>query len=251
MPCSATNRASIKKAWHSPGKKVMIMAHRGNHRAAPENTMLAYEKAIEVGADFVEVDVRLTLDNHWIVYHDRIMMTKSGKRRVVSSMTLAEINYNKAMPLLDDVLEALKDRVLIYLDDKMGRPLELADMIREHEMEDQVIVGINDFADAIMMSEFAPDVAWQARVKPINDEIDRYLALKPKIVQVHNVFALSDEDIKKIHRAGALIQVCSYGYRDDDEYYSLYIEKVGADIIQTDNLDKVVSFIYALQPKNT
>lgn len=260
--CLADNNASIKKAWKTHEDRVLIMAHRGDHTKAPENTIPAYEKAIEAGADFVEIDVRLTLDNHWIVYHDRVMMTRGGRRRVVSSMTLAEINYHRVsgkryampdqpIPTLDEVLEALKGEVLIYLDDKMGRPLELADMIREHEMEDQVIVGINDYADAILMSEFAPDVAWQAKVRLIRNDIKKFLALKPKVVQISNVFALSDDDIERIHKAGALIMVCTLGYRDDDNYYSIVIEQVGADIIQTDDLEKLIAFIDHQKTKST
>ena len=262
LPSSAGDTASIQKAWRAQGNRVLIMAHRGNHRKAPENTIISFEKAIEAGADFVEADVRLTLDNHWIVYHDRVMMTRSGHRRVVSSMTLAEINYHRlsgksyalpdqSIPSLDEVLDALKGKVLIYLDDKMGRPLELADMIREHEMEDQVIVGINDFADAILMSEFASDIAWLGHVKPIKNDIDKYLALKPKIIQVHDVFALTDDDIARIHKAGALIMVNASGPRDEDKYYSIAIEKVGADIIETDNLDKIIAFIDAQETKST
>jgi glycerophosphoryl diester phosphodiesterase len=249
----AKNKASIELMWHAKKPHVMVMAHRGDHRKAPENTILAYEKAIEAGAHFVEVDARLTIDNHWVVYHDRVINTSSGRRKVLSSLTLYEVRKQRIsgkryglpdqrIPTLHEVLEALKGRVLIYIDDKMGRPLELANIIREHEMEDQVVVRIADYADAILMSEFASEVAWLAHVKPIKNDIDKYLALKPTIVEVSNVYALTKDKRDQIHKAGAKIMTNCMGHRDSREYYSIYVEKFGADIVQTDNLERLLAY---------
>jgi glycerophosphoryl diester phosphodiesterase len=254
--------ASLKKAWRIHYDRTLVMAHRGNHKEAPENTIPAFEKAIEAGADFVEIDARLTIDDQWVVYHDRVMMTPSGQRRVVSSMTLAEIRqkringryYNlpdQIIPTLDEVLVALKGKILIFIDDKMSRPLALAEIVREHGMEDQVVIGINDYGDAILMSEFAKDIAWRAKIKPIRNDVQRYLALKPKIIEVYNVFALSEEDMKAIQRARVFIMACSFGHHDEDEYYSFLIEKVGVDIIQTDNLNRLLAYILKQQPKSS
>lgn len=52
-----------------PGKGY-VCAHRGARALAPENTMLAARKALEIGADFWEMDVRLTADNELVVFHD-------------------------------------------------------------------------------------------------------------------------------------------------------------------------------------
>jgi len=255
---AADQRAvSIKKMWKSHKNRVMIMSHRGEHNKAPENTIVAYEKAIEAGAHFVEVDVRLTRDNHWVVYHNRVIQTRSGERKVLSSMTYDVIKSltisgkrhglpDQNISTLHEVLEALRGRVLIYLDDKMGRPLELAEIIREHKMEDQVVVGINDYADAILMSEFAEDIAWRGRVHTTDKDIDRFLALKPVMLEVNNVYDLSTEMIKRIHKAGAKIMVNCLGHRDSNKYYHNYVQKVGADVIQTDNLDRLTAFLEGL-----
>lgn len=251
---AAKKTASIKHMWNAKKPHVMVMAHRGDHRKAPENTIPAYEKAIEAGAHFVEVDARLTIDNHWVVYHDRVINTLSGQRKVLSSMTLYSVRKQRIsgaahgipdqrIPTLHEVLEALRGRVLIYIDDKMGRPLELAEIIREHGMEDQVVVRIADYADAILMSEFASDVAWLAHVKPIKNDIDKYLALKPTIVEVSNVYALTRERRDQIHKAGAKIMTNCMGHRDSQEYYSIYVEKFGADIVQTDNLERLLAYV--------
>ena len=253
----ADDNVTIKKVWRTHKNKTMVMSHRGDHQKAPENTIAAFDKAIEIGADIVEVDVRLTRDGQWVVYHDRTIRMRNGARMLVSQCTFAQLKQltvngsryrmpDQAIPTLSEVLKHLRGRVIIYLDDKMGRPLELAEIVREHGMKDQIFIGINDYADAILMSEFAPDVHWRARVKPIGNNIDKYLALKPLIIEVNNFFALTPERMDRIHKVGVKIMVNSYGHREKDSYYSIFVEKVGADIIQTDNLDKLLAYLESL-----
>ena len=52
------------------GKRTRVIAHRGFSGVAPENTMIAFEKAIELGADMIELDVLLSRDGEVIVIHD-------------------------------------------------------------------------------------------------------------------------------------------------------------------------------------
>ena len=51
-------------------ERPLIMAHRGDPSSAPENTLLAMEKAVDIGADVLETDVRLTKDNRLVLFHD-------------------------------------------------------------------------------------------------------------------------------------------------------------------------------------
>ena len=50
----------------------LIIAHRGDVSNAPENTLSAFRSAYELGADGIELDVRLTRDEHLVVFHDRL-----------------------------------------------------------------------------------------------------------------------------------------------------------------------------------
>ncbi|NQD52833.1 glycerophosphodiester phosphodiesterase, partial [Bacillus altitudinis] len=47
-----------------------IIAHRGSSSAAPENTIAAFDVAVEQGADYIELDVQMTMDQHVVVIHD-------------------------------------------------------------------------------------------------------------------------------------------------------------------------------------
>ena len=52
------------------GTKVKVIGHRGASHEAPENTMAAFTRALDLGADGIEFDVHLTRDGHAVVIHD-------------------------------------------------------------------------------------------------------------------------------------------------------------------------------------
>src|SRR4029077_5001105 len=71
-------------------KRIVVIAHRGYSRAAPENTLSAFRKAIEVGADVAELDVQETADGVVVVNHDRDLMRVAGDPRRIADITFAE-----------------------------------------------------------------------------------------------------------------------------------------------------------------
>ena len=68
-----------------------IIAHRGYSGVYPENTMLAFRKAEEVGADGIELDVHLSSDGELIIIHDEALKRTAGKDGVVSDYTRSEL----------------------------------------------------------------------------------------------------------------------------------------------------------------
>jgi glycerophosphoryl diester phosphodiesterase len=74
-----------------PSRRPLVFAHRGASAELPENTLAAYERAIEVGADGVECDVRLTRDGELICIHDRTVDRTSDGSGSVSSQRLDEL----------------------------------------------------------------------------------------------------------------------------------------------------------------
>ena len=94
-----------------------IIAHRGASRERPENTLAAFRRARELGADAVELDVHLTADRVLVVHHDPTVDTMSGPRRI-GEMTLgalAELRVRKEpIPTLEQVVRALPAPMRIY-----------------------------------------------------------------------------------------------------------------------------------------
>ena len=107
-----------------------VIAHRGASAVEPEHTLRAYRRAIEMGADGVECDVRLTRDGVLVCLHDRTVERTSNGSGVVSAMTLAELRRLDfgVQPAADrgDPAEILTLEELVDTLVAAHRPLELA-----------------------------------------------------------------------------------------------------------------------------
>lgn len=113
-------------------KKPIIVAHRGASGYAPENTVSAVKKAIDLKAPYIEIDVHLSKDGEVIVIHDKTLeRTTTGKGEVVGH-TLAELKQLDAgswygeefkgepVPTLGDVLEAIDGQAVLLIEVKNG-----------------------------------------------------------------------------------------------------------------------------------
>ena len=70
---------------------MLRIGHRGAKAYAPENTMASFKKALEIGVDAVELDVRKTKDNFLVVIHDEDVKRTTNNEGLVSELTLKEI----------------------------------------------------------------------------------------------------------------------------------------------------------------
>lgn len=143
----------------------LIFAHRGASKAAPENTLPAFEAAIRLGADGVELDVQYTSDSALVIFHNpSLEKTSTGAGRVTAH-TLTELRALDAgswfssqftgvrIPTLDEVLELLKDRLLVNIELKALEAtfsdlgVDVVKRVRDHGMVDQVVISsFNPFA---------------------------------------------------------------------------------------------------------
>jgi glycerophosphoryl diester phosphodiesterase len=118
----------ILKHLHNPNdKEIMVTAHRGDWRNAPENSLQAYKLAIEMGVDVIEVDLNKTSDGVIVIMHDEtIDRTTDGKGKP-SDYTLAQLKKfhlrngigvitKQTIPTLEEVMELAKGKVLVNLD---------------------------------------------------------------------------------------------------------------------------------------
>lgn len=127
-PAADDRAAAIVAALHDPSsKQVLVVAHRGDWRNWPENSLPAIESAIAMGVDIVEIDLKLTSDSVLVLCHDRkIDRTTSGKG-VVCDLTCDSIRRcvlrtghnvktRHRMPTLREALELCKGRIVVNVD---------------------------------------------------------------------------------------------------------------------------------------
>jgi glycerophosphoryl diester phosphodiesterase len=125
--------------------RVLSIGHRGAAGHAPENTLAAVQKAIELGADFVEIDVRRTADDALVALHDpTVNRTTNGKGRI-DSLSLEELRTFDAgngerIPTVEEVLKIAAGRVGLMLELKVAGVAHLTvQVVRKVRFEHPVI----------------------------------------------------------------------------------------------------------------
>src|SRR5581483_10021086 len=98
-----------------------IIGHRGARGLAPENTIASLKKALELGVDRIEFDVRVTIDHIPVIFHDETLIDHSGDKLPLNRTTYQELkNHKPGLASLQEVLDFIKGRVPLYIEVKMG-----------------------------------------------------------------------------------------------------------------------------------
>jgi glycerophosphoryl diester phosphodiesterase len=139
--------------------RTLIFGHRGASASAPMNTLPAFERAVALGADGIELDVRQTSDGALVVIHDDTVDTTTDGSGRVDSLTLAQLNELDAgawfgpafacvrIPTLESVFEAVGARLLINVELKAehlratGLEAAVAEAIARFRLHDRVLVS--------------------------------------------------------------------------------------------------------------
>ena len=124
------------------------IAHRGasGRGLAPENTLAAFEKALDIGVDMLEIDVRVTGDGQLIVLHDPSLDRTTDCEGIVREMRLDEIRQADAgdgerVPILPEVFDLARNRAPILLEIKSDFIAErVVQAIADAQIEEQVVV---------------------------------------------------------------------------------------------------------------
>ncbi len=115
--------------------KILVLGHRGYSAKYPENTLLAFRKAIEAGADGIELDVWLTKDGEVVVIHDETVDRTSNGSGKVKEMTLEELKAldfgsGEKIPTLEEVFEVVPEDAIVNVEIKDADAVEkTADII--------------------------------------------------------------------------------------------------------------------------
>lgn len=147
-----------------------VIAHRGASGQYPENTLLAFAKALEQGADAIELDVRVTADGVPVVLHDPTLERTTTGAGAVSRLSLTEVRRADAgtgerVPTLAEVLDGFPTApLLVEIKERRAARATLA-LLREHHAERRVLVG------AFHRGELAPFFHTEFARSPVRAEV--------------------------------------------------------------------------------
>ena len=125
----STRANSVLDRLKNPsGDYILVVSHRGDWRYAPENSLPAVQRCIDLGVDIVEIDVRLTKDGHLVAMHDKTVDRTTNGSGLVSEMTLKDIKSLRLknacgiqgsrhqVPTLEEIMLLARGNILINLD---------------------------------------------------------------------------------------------------------------------------------------
>lgn len=225
-------------------RPVRFSLHRGACRYAPENTLPGFEKAIRMGADFVEFDVRTTSDGKFYLLHDSTLEGKTdGKGPITEtpSSVIATLSagvkfgrpYAKiGLPTLDDFLKTVAGRVDLYFDAKAIAPEALAATVERHGVVERTVVYGSPAYLAKLKAinpriRLLPPLGSPAEIETLARE------LKPYAVDARWEI-LSRDVIARCHALGIQVFSDALGQHERVEDY-LQAMDWGIDLIQTDH----------------
>ena len=207
-------------------ERPLVFAHRGGGKIGPENTIVAFDRGLEAGADGLELDVRLSSDGVAVVHHDRLLDRTTRATGPLAARTAAELAAFD-VPTLRAVLERYPRRKLIVELKDASRDLARAvvDEVRRAGATEYVCLGSFSLAAMRAARAYDPRIATSAARIEVRIALYRsWIHLSPgraryQVFQVPETSGttrvVSPRFIRLAHRAGMAVQVWTVDDPDD------------------------------------
>jgi len=232
----------------------MVIAHRGASSYAPENTLAAFDLALQMEVRHIELDVDFTSDSHIVVIHDDTVDRTTNGSGPVTSHTLAALRgfdagswfgaqfAGERIPTFDEVLARYKGRVHIHTEIK-GRSPSLAqrtaDLIRKHGMEGQVTITSFQSARLEEMRAYAPELPMGWLVREVSDSTIAQAHAMGVTQLCPRANAVTPELVRRLHAEGFVAR--AWGVATEELMQQ--VVQAGADGMTVNFPDKLIEYL--------
>lgn len=269
------NPKAPAKPYYDGVTGTLVIAHQGGDGVWPGDTMYAFERAVEIGADVLEMDAHITKDGRIVLMHDETVDDTTDGTGLIEEMTLEELKKLDAaydwsndggqtfpyrgmgiqVPTLDELFEEFPQLRYVIEIKLTQNPIDkpMCDLIRKYNMQNKVVIA--SFHDEAMKNFRAtcPEVATSAS----RTEVRNYVLLGkaflwgfyiPKFESVQppfdpkdslNIPIMTKRFIRESHAKNIAVEPWTV---DDPELIKQYIEW-GVDGIMTDRPDLMVEIL--------
>lgn len=174
-----TQEQNLPTLFNDDGDDFIIIAHRGASAYYPENTMIAFRKAVQMNAEMIELDVALSKDGIPVVFHDKRLNQHTNGRGKLSNYTLDELKQfdagswfdpqfsNQTIPTLREVLAFASGTVALNIEIKSeavsdsisgGVEEKVVQLVRKFDMQNHVLFSSFDYRALLHFNELAPEI---------------------------------------------------------------------------------------------
>ena len=214
----------------------VIFAHRGASAYAPENTLAAFELAVEQNADAIELDVKLSADGHAVVIHDPTLDRTTGSPGRVKDLPLAQLQVlgagsffskkysGEKIPTLEEVFEAVGRRTFINVEltnyttprDQLVETVCM--LVKKFGLQKHVLFSSFFASNLSKAQAYLPEVprgllafnGWLgAWARSFGFNFGRYQALHPYLKDV------TPQQVQRVHRLNRRIHVWTVNVAED------------------------------------
>jgi glycerophosphoryl diester phosphodiesterase len=232
----------------------MVIAHRGASAYAPENTLAAFDLALQLGCRHLELDIDFTSDGHIVVMHDDTVDRTTNGTGPVGSHTLAELRALDAgswfgtpfagerIPTFAEVLARYQGRVHLHTEIK-GRAARLAsctaDLVRQYAMADHVTVTSFQRPRLEEMRAYAPELPTGWLVSEVSDATiarARELGLTQICPRANTV---TPALVRRLHAEGFVVRAWGVA----DEALMRQVVDAGADGMTVNFPDTLLAYV--------
>lgn len=232
----------------------LVILHRGASAYAPENTLAAFDLAVQLGVHHIELDLQLTADGHVVVIHDDTVDRTTNATGAVDDFTLAALQELDAgswfgaafsgekIPTFEEVLLRYKGQLHIHAEIK-GRSPSLAqrtaDLIHLHDMAEHVTITSFQQEALQQIHAYAPELQTGWLVDKADDAVIN-TAHALTVTQVcPKADTLTPETVKRLHDEGFVVR--AWGVTNE-ELMRQVIES-GADGMTVNFPDKLIAYL--------
>ena len=240
--------------------QILVCAHRSFHKTAPENSMLSIKKAIKSNIDIIEIDVRTTKDSLLVLMHDKTIDRTSNGKGLISDYTYHEllnfyltsndsVTFEK-IPLLSEVLDLCKNRIIVNLDLKAVNYEQLYNLLKEKNMQYDVISFIGS-KDKVQYMLSIDDLYAVLPLSKSTEDILYYSTNTKSALQHFTDESFNKKDIELAKNNGQLIFINSL-WDEDVEFNNGNTKPMDSiialkpNIIQTDHPKLLVEYLSSI-----
>jgi glycerophosphoryl diester phosphodiesterase len=156
-------------------RRYLKIAHRGASAYEPENTLRAFRRAIQMGADMSELDAHLSMDGHVMIMHSATVDETTNGHGAINELSLAELKRLDAgkgeqIPTLPEVIDLVRGKNGLYIELKgEGTPRAVIKNLRDHHFTDRHQVIVGSFLAPLVqeMKDLAPEISTSLLVGPV------------------------------------------------------------------------------------
>lgn len=265
----------IKELNDPKSKKVLVVAHRGDWRNAPENSLQAFQNCIDMGVDMIELDLHMSKDSVLFIMHDGTVDRTTNGHGKVSDLTSDELRKlrlraghgivtSHPIPTFEEVLNLCKGKILINVDKGYEYFSEAYALMEKTGTTRQIVIKSGHSIDKVLREngEVVSKVIYMPIInfnkKGAEAEINACASVKP--VAIECCFGKADADVERllalVRQNGSKVWINSLwpslngGHDDDraveqgepDEAWG-WILKQGAALIQTDRPAQLIQYL--------